>query len=49
VRWLPTVATAVAAREDGSPLIAGTLTLAADLIAADLDWLDARIATDSGD
>lgn len=49
VRWLPTVAAAVAAREDGSPLIAGTLTLAADLIAADLDWLDARIATDSGD
>ena len=49
VRWLPTVATAVAAREDGSPLIAGTLTLAADLIAADLDWLDARIASDSGD
>ena len=48
-RWLPTVAAAVAAREDGSPLIAGTLTLAADLIAADLDWLDARIATDSGD
>ena len=49
VRWLPTVAAAVAARKDGSPLIAGTLTLAADLIAADLDWLDARIATDSGD
>lgn len=49
VRWLPTVAAAVAAREDGSPLIAGTLTLAADLIAADLDWLDARIASDSGD
>ena len=49
VRWLPTVAAAVAAREDGSPLIAGTLTLAADLIAADLDWLDARIASDSWD
>ncbi len=49
VRWLPTVAAAVAARTDGSPLIAGTLTLAADLIAADLDWLDARIASDSGD
>ena len=49
VRWLPTVAAAVAARTDGSPLIAGTLTLAAALIAADLDWLDARIATDSGD
>jgi TorA maturation chaperone TorD len=49
VRWLPTVAAAVAARTDGSPLIAGTLTLAADLIAADLDWLEARIASDSGD
>ena len=49
VRWLPTVAAAVAARADGSPLIAGTLTLAADLIAADLDWLEARIASDSGD
>ncbi|MFN5010277.1 MAG: molecular chaperone TorD family protein [Gammaproteobacteria bacterium] len=49
VRWLPTVAAAVAAREDGSPLIAGTLALAADFIAADLDRLEARIASDSGD
>jgi len=49
VRWLPTVAAAVAAREDGSPLIAGTLALAADFITADLDWLEARIASDSGD
>ncbi len=49
VRWLPTVAAAVAAREDSSPLIAGTLTLAADFIAADLDRLEARIASDSGD
>ena len=49
VRWLPAVAAAVAAREDGSPLIAGTLAVAAGFIAADLDWLEARIASDSGD
>lgn len=49
VWWLPAVATAVAARQDGPPLIAGTLALAADFIAADLDWLEARITSDSGD
>lgn len=49
VRWLPAVAAAVVAREDGSPLIAGTLTLAADFIVADLDRLEARIASDPGD
>lgn len=49
VRWLPAVAAAVAAREDGSPLVAGTLALAAGFITADLDWLEARIASDSGD
>lgn len=47
--WLPAVAAAVAAREDGSPLLAGALALAADLIAADLEWLEARIATDTQD
>lgn len=49
VRWLPALAAAVAARGDGSPLIAGTLALAAGFIAADLDWLEARIASDCGD
>lgn len=47
--WLPPLAAAVAARTDGSPLITGTLALAADFITADLDWLEARIASDSGD
>lgn len=47
--WLPAVAAAVAAREDGSPLIAGALALAADFIAADLDWLEGRTASDAGD
>jgi hypothetical protein len=47
--WLPPLAAAVAAREDGSPPVASALAFAADFIAADLEWLEARIASDSGD
>ena len=47
--WLPPLAAAVATRQDGSPPVAAALAFAADFIAADLEWLEARIASDSGD
>lgn len=47
--WLPGVAAAAAAREDCAPLLAGTLSLAADFIVTDLAWLEAGLSTDTQD
>jgi hypothetical protein len=47
--WLPGVVAVAVVREDCVPLLAGTLAITADFIAADLAWLEADPTTDTQD